>query len=179
MAQLASLAGRLAQVALVGPAIARLKRRAARTALGGALLALSGLGGLVFLLAALRTWLDGMIGPIWSPAAIGAGLLVCAGIAGLVFLKPRATKGEKAATQAEALHDTLVGPARAREDRVARHPLQSLAIALAAGFAGATLLRLRRGRRPAAPLPRDDDNGRMRDAALHATHRRKGNGLHP
>lgn len=188
MALIASLASRLAQVALVGPAIARLKRKAIRSAIGGALLALFGILGLIFLLAALRAVLEQEIGPIWAPVAIGGGLLILAGIAYLVFLKPRATETGAAATEAEAVRDRIVGPARAIEGQVAQRPLQSLAIALAVGFAGATLLRmLRGGRTPSAP--RYDGYGAapphptgaerpawMREVVLRETDRRKANG---
>lgn len=188
MALIASLASRLAQVALVGPAIARLKRKAIRSAIGGALLALFGILGLIFLLAALRAVLEQEIGPIWAPVAIGAGLLVLAGIAYLVFLKPRRAEREGATSEAEAVRDRIVGPARAIEGQVAQRPLQSIAIALAVGFAGATLLRmLRGGRTPSAP--RYDGYGAppphpmgaerpawMREVVLRETDRRKANG---
>lgn len=188
MALIASLAGRLAHVALVGPAIARLKRKAIRSAIGGGLLALFGILGLVYLLAALRAVLEREIGPVWAPVAIGGGLLVLAGIAYLVFLKPRASEGEAAATQAEAVRDRIVGPARAIEGQVAQRPLQSLAIALAVGFAGATLLRMLRGGRTSS-APRYDGYGVppphpmgaerpawMREVVLRETDRRKANG---
>lgn len=191
MALIASLAGRLAQVALVGPAIARLKRKAIRSAIGGALLALFGVLGLIFLLAALRAVLEQEIGPIWAPVAIGAGLLVLAGIAYLVFLKPRRAEREDATSEAEAVRDRIVGPARAIEGQVAQRPLQSIAIALAVGFAGATLLRMLRGGRTPSP-PRYDGYGAppphpmgaerpawMREVVLRETDRRKANGRHP
>ncbi len=191
MALIASLAGRLAQVALVGPAIARLKRKAIRSAIGGALLALFGVLGLIFLLAALRVVLEQEIGPIWAPVAIGAGLLVLAGIAYLVFLKPRRAEREDATSEAEAVRDRIVGPARAIEGQVAQRPLQSIAIALAVGFAGATLLRMLRGGRTPSP-PRYDEYGAppphpmgaerpawMREVVLRETDRRKANGRHP
>ena len=192
MPLLASLAGRFAQVALVGPAIARMKRKAARFAIGGALVALFGIIGLVFLLAALRTVLESQIGPIWAPLAIGGGLLLFAGIAYLAFLRPRASESTAAASQAEAVRDKIVGPARALEGQVAQRPLQSLAIALAVGFAGASLLRLLRGRQQPAPPPGYDGYGQaprhptaaerpawMREVVLRETDRRKGNGRHP
>lgn len=188
MALIASLASRLAQVALVGPAIARLKRKAIRSAIGGALLALFGILGLVYLLAALRTALEREIGPLWAPVAIGGGLLVLAGIAYLVFLKPRAAESDAATMQADAMRDRIVGPARAIEGQVAQRPLQSIAIALAAGFAGASLLRILRGRTP-SPTPRHDGYGQppphpmgaerpawMREVVLRETDRRKANG---
>jgi hypothetical protein len=75
---------------------------------------------------------------------------------------------------------------------VAQRPLQSLAIALAVGFAGASLLRLLRGRQQPAPPPRHDGYGQapphptaaerpawMREVVLRETDRRKGNGRHP
>ncbi len=161
-----------------------------RTAIGGALLALFGVLGLVYLLAALRTVLDGAIGPVWSPVAIGGGLVVLAGIAYLAFLQPRTSEGRAAATQVEAVRDKIVGPARVLENEVAQRPLQALAIALAVGFAGATLLRLMRGRQP--PPARFDAYGRppphlvgaerpawMREVVLRETDRRRDNGRHP
>lgn len=188
MALIASLAGRLAQVALVGPAIARLKRKVIRSAIGGALLALFGVLGLVFLLAALRTVLEREIGPVWAPVAIGGGLLALAGIAYLVFLKPRASESQAVATQADAVRDRIVGPARTIEGQVTQRPLQSIAIALAVGFAGASLLRMLRGR-TSSPPPRYDGYGQppphpmgaerpawMREVVLRETDRRKANG---
>ncbi len=192
MPLLASLAGRVAQVALVGPFIANLKRRAIRSAIGGALIALLGILGIVYLLAALRTALDTQIGPIWSPVAIGVGLFVLAGVAYLVFLRPRASEGKTTAAKADAMRDKFVGPARALEGQVAQHPLQSLALALAVGFAGASLLRLLRGRQRPAATPGYDGYGQppphprgaerpawMREVVLRETDRRKGNGRHP
>jgi len=190
MSLLTSLAGRAAQVALVGPVIARMKRRAIRAAIGGALLALFGLLGLAYLLTALRNELDRHLGSVWSPLAIGAGLLVIAGIAYLVFLKPRVSEGEAAASQAEAMRDRIVGPARKLEAQVAKSPLQSLAVALAVGFAAASLLRLLRGRQDQAARRSYDGTGApppseppppqrppwMREAVLRETERRKGNG---
>jgi hypothetical protein len=187
---LTSLAGRAAQVALVGPAIARAKRKAVRFAIGGTLLALFGVIGLVYLLAALRTVLEGQIGPIWAPLAIGGGLFVLAGIAYLAFLRPRASESAKAASQADAVRDKIVGPARMLEGQVAQRPLQSLAIALAVGFAGASLLRLLRGRESQraprtydgtgqAPPPHPSRAERpawMREVVLRETDRRKGDG---
>jgi hypothetical protein len=189
MSLLVSLAGLLAQVAMVGPAIARLKRRAIRSAIGGALIALFGILGLVYLLAALRTVLEGEIGPVWAPVAIGGGLAVLAGIAYLVFLRPRAPEGKTAAaTQADAVRDRIVGPARAIEGQIAQRPLQSIAIALAVGFAAAALLRMLRDRRPPA-APRYDGYGQrpphpsgaerpawMREVVLRETERRRANG---
>lgn len=189
MSLLTSLAGRAAQLALVGPVIARLKRRAIRAAVGGALIALFGVLGLVFLLTALRTELDRHLGAVWSPVAIGAGLLAIAGIAYLVFLKPRASEGEAAASQAEAMRDKIVEPARKLEGQVAKSPLQSLAIALAVGFAAASLLRILRGRQDQAARRGNDGTGVppsepppprrppwMREVVLRETERRKGNG---
>jgi hypothetical protein len=192
MALIASLASRLAQVALVGPAIARLKRKAIRSAIGGALIALFGILALVYLLAALRTALEREIGPLWAPVAIGGGLLVLAGIAYLAFLRPRGAEREAAASQADAMRDRIAGPARAIEGQVTQRPLQSLAIALAVGFAGATLLRMLRGGRTPSLPPRYDGYGAppphpmgaerpagMREVVLRETDRRKGNGRHP
>jgi hypothetical protein len=187
MALLASLAGRVAQIALVRPAISRMKRRAVRAAIGGALITLFGIVGLIFLLAALRTVLEREIGPIWAPVAIGGGLLVLAGIAYLVFLRTRSSEGEAAASQTEAVRDKIMGPARVLENQVAQRPLQSLAIALAIGFAGASLLRMLRGRQREEPPPRRDGYGRpphpsgaerpawMREVVLRETDRRRGN----
>jgi hypothetical protein len=188
MALFASLAGRFAQIALVGPAIARMKRNAVRDAIGGALIALFGIVGLIFLLAGLRTVLEGEIGPVWAPVAIGGGMLVLAGIAYLAFLRPRASEGKAAAIEAEAMRERIAGPARAVESQVTQRPLQSIAIALAIGFAGASLLRMLRGRRQ-APSPRYDGYGQrpphpagaerpawMREVVLRETDRRKSNG---
>jgi hypothetical protein len=190
MSLVTSLAARAAQLALVGPAIARMKKRAIRAAIGGVLIALFGLLGLVYLLMALRTELDRHLGAVWSPVAIGAGLLAIAGVAYLVFLRPRASEGEAAASQAEAMRDTIVGPARKLEGQVAKNPLQSLAVALAVGFAAASLLRLLRGRQdqaarrgydgtgvpPGEPPPPPQRPPWMREVVLRETERRKGNG---
>ncbi len=182
MALIASLAGRLAQVALVGPALARMKRKAIRTAIGGGLLVLFAILALVFLLAALRTVLEREIGPVLAPLAIGGGLLVLAGIAYLAFLRPRTTDADTPATPSELFRDRVAGPARAVEGQIAQRPLQSVAIALAVGFAGATLLRMLRGRRQS---PREDGYSRppeadipawLREAAQREAERRKANG---
>lgn len=185
MALIASLAGRLAQVALVGPALARMKRKAIRTAIGAALLALFGIFALVYLLAALRIVLEREVGPVWAPLAIGGGLLVLAGIAYLAFLRPRAAERETSAVPADLVRERIAEPARVLQGQVAQRPLQSVAIALAVGFAGATLLRLLRGRRHATPpgnfarppAPSDAEwSAWLREAVRQEAERRKANG---
>ena len=182
MALIASLAGRLAQVALVGPAIARLKRKAIRAAIGIALLALFGILGFVYLLAALRTLLEREIGPLWAPLAIAGGLLALAGIAYLAFLRPRGAESDNSASPADVVRDRMTGTARALEGQVAQRPLQSLAVALAVGFAGAMLLRLVRGRQRAArkdgpDAPSDAELAAwVREAVQREAERRKANG---
>jgi hypothetical protein len=189
MPLLASLAARAAQIAVVGPAIARLKKRAVRSLIGGALIALFGIMGFAYLIVALRNGLEQYLGPIWTPLAVGGFLLVLAGIAYLVFLKPRGSEASKAEAQASAMRDKIVAPARKLEGQVAKSPLQSLAIALAVGFAAASVLRIIRGRgqqpQPrttdgtGAPPPRPRETERpawMREVVLRETDRRRGNG---
>lgn len=191
MALLASLAGRFARVALVGPALTRLKRRAIRVAVGGALIFAFGIIGFAYLLVALRTELERHIGPIWTPLAIGAGLLVLAGIAYLVFIRPRGSEAQTAESQAAAIRDKIVGPARKLEGQVAERPLQTLALALAVGFAAASVLRMLRGRQqdagrrahdgvgdaaPSEPPPAGQRPAWMREVVLRETERRKADG---
>jgi hypothetical protein len=190
VALLASLASRLAQVAVIGPALARLKRRAVRVAIGGALIGLFGVMGFAYLIVALRNGIEPYLGPIWTPVAIGGGLLLLAGIAYLVFIRPRGAEASTAEAQAAAVRDKIVGPARKLEGQVAKSPLQSLAIALAVGFAAASLLRILRGRQQAgAPRPYDGAGLRppphpasserpawMREVVLRETERRRRNG---
>jgi hypothetical protein len=73
---------------------------------------------------------------------------------------------------------------------VAQRPLQSIAIAIAVGFAGATLLQMLRGRTQIPPSRYDgyhppphptgaERPAWMREVVLRETDRRKGNGRHP
>lgn len=186
---LASLAGRVAQLALIGPVVARLKRRATRMAIGGVLVALCGAFGLAYLIIGVRVELERFLGPLWAPLAIGAAFVVLAGIAYLILLRPRSSERASAEANAAALRDKIAGPARRLEGQVASNPLQSLAIALAVGFAAASLLRLLRGReRPAAPSspwprqprptepPRGERPPWMREVVLRETERRRTDG---
>jgi hypothetical protein len=186
---LASLAGRAAQIALIGPMVARLKRRATRMAVGGALVALFGAFGLAYLVIGLRVGLEPHLGALWTPLAIGAAFVVLAGIVYLAFLRPRAAERASVEANAAAVRDKIVAPARRLEGQVASNPLQSVAIALAVGFAAATLLRLLRGReRPAAPSspwprqpsphepPRGERPPWMREVVLRETERRRTDG---
>lgn len=189
MPLLASLAARAAQVAVVGPALARLKKRAVRAMIGGALIGLFGVMGFAYLIVALRNGVEQYLGPIWTPLAIGGFLLVLAGIAYLVFLKPRGSEASAAEAQAAAMRDKIVAPARKLEGQVAKSPLQSLAVALAVGFAAASVLRIIRGRGE-PPHPRTTDGAGMppphprgperpawmREVVLRETDRRRGNG---
>lgn len=143
---LASLVGRLAQVALIGPAVARFRRKTVRTLIGGVLIAFFGVFGLAYLLIGLRQELDWYLGPIFAPLAIGAVLFVFAGIVYLALLRPRRSDAETAARQAAAMRHKIARPARKIEEQVAGNPLQSVAAAAAVGFAAAYLLRFLRQR---------------------------------
>jgi hypothetical protein len=187
---LASLASRAAQLALIGPAIARLKRRATRMAIGGVLVAIFGAFALAYLVIGAHIALERQIGPLWAPLAIGVAFIALAAIAYLAFLRPRASESESADARAAAVRDKIAGPARRLEGQVASNPLQSLAIALAVGFAAASLLRLLRGREraaeppPSSPWPRqaagEPPRGErppwMREVVLRETERRRTNG---
>jgi hypothetical protein len=188
MPLLASLAGRAAQMALIAPALARLKRRATRTIVGGVLLLVFGGFGLAYLLIALRLELERYIGPAWTPLAIGLAFCLFAAIAYFALLRPRKSEAMSAEAQASEMRDRIVAPARRLESQVSSNPLQSVAIALAVGFAAASLLRLLRGgerRAPASPWPRRDGEAPrpeatrpawMREVVLRETDRRRANG---
>ena len=144
-----SLAGRLAQVALVAPALARMKRCAIRMSVGGALVLVFGLFGLAYLLIALRIAVEPLIGPLWTPLAIGGGLCLIAFVAYLGLVRPlRPMEKPLAASEEKAIPAALAEPMQRIETHVAKNPLQSVAIALAAGFAATMLLRLLRRPRP-------------------------------
>lgn len=182
------LAGRLAQVALVGPAMARMKRRAIRGAIGAGLVALLGTLGMVYLLIAIRVELEYQIGPLWAPVAIGGVLCLFALVAYLVFLKPRQRRQPAVAEMPSlGLPPDLAAPVQALGAQVASKPLQSIAVAVAAGFAAAMVLRMvrQRNQRKAAPqsAPPPRANGRaepegpwVREVVLRETERRRANG---
>lgn len=185
MSLLTALAGRLASVAMVGPAIARFKRRAVQVAVGGALVAVLGGLGLAYLLIALRHELERHLGPVWTPAAIGAALLVFAGIAYLAFLRPPRSAAEEAESRTEAVRENFVSPARQVEQQITQRPLASVAAAVAVGFAVASLLRSFRGRSrrdgggeaaPRASRRPDPVPDWTREVVFREADRRKGNG---
>lgn len=183
------LAGRLARIALVAPALARLKRSATRAAIGlGLVLVLGGLA-LAYLLIAVRYQLEREIGPLWTPLAIGGGLAIAALIAYFALLRPRRPREAAASAEAIGVPPELAASMRTLETKVARNPLPSIAVALAAGFAAAAVLRMLR-RRDATPPPRGADSGLgtaprtsrpeqppwMREVLLRETERRRANG---
>jgi hypothetical protein len=190
MSMFTMLAGRLAQVALVGPAVARMKRRAIRSAIGIALVGLCGTLGAIYLLAAVRFELEQYIGPLWAPVAIGGVLCLVALVAYLVLLKaPRRPQAEAAAeTSSLGLPPDLAAPIQQLGAQVSSKPLQSIALAVAAGFAAAMVLRMvrQRNQRKAAPqsaAPPPRANGRaepdgpwVREVVLRETERRRANG---
>ena len=190
MSFLFSMAGRLARLALIAPAIERMKRRAVRNAIGAGLILVLGTLGVAYLLIALRFELEGLIGPLWAPVAIGGTLCLFAGIAYLVYLRPRRPRRQPAQVHTAGLPPELSASVRVLETQVANRPLQSVAVALAVGFAAAYALRLlRKDRKPAAapppssPWPRAPDTRRegerapwMREGVLRETERRRTNG---
>jgi hypothetical protein len=190
VAFLASLASRAAQVALIGPAVARIKRRATRAAVGGVLVLVFGGFGVAYLLIALRVELERHIGPLWAPVAIGGVLCLLALVAYVALLRPRRSEHASVEAQAQAVRDRIVAPARRLEGQIVGNPLQSVALALAVGFAAASLLRmLRRDREtpaaPASPWPREQaaqprrESERppwMREVVLRETDRRRTDG---
>lgn len=189
MSFLFSMAGRLARLSLVGPAIERMKRRAVRGAIGAGLVLVLGALGVTYLLIALRFELEGLIGPLWAPVAIGGTLCVFAGIAYLVYLRPREPRRQPQQGPAIGIPPQISASVRSLETQVANRPLQSVAAALAVGFAAAYALRLlRKDRAPAAPppsspWPRATDPLReaerqawMREGMLREAERRRANG---
>ena len=184
------MAGRLARIALIAPALQRLKRNAVRTAIGIGLVAVLGGLGLTYLLIALRYQLEREIGPLWTPIAIGGALALAALIAYATMLRPRRAR-RAAASEPAGLPPELAAPLRNIESTVAKNPLPSIALALAAGFAAGAVLRMLR--RPRAGAPRGNSGygqaaphptgaerpAWMREAVLRETERRKGNGRHP
>jgi hypothetical protein len=187
------LAGRVARIALLAPALARMKRNAVRAALGIGLVALFGGLGLAYLLVALRVQLEREIGPLWAPLAIGGVLALAALVAYLALLRPRRRRAPAMTAESAGLPPELGASMRTLETKVAQNPLPSIAVALAAGFAAAALLRLLR-QRSAAPRPRADGAADTappprtsrsepppwtRETIVRETERRKGNGRAP
>jgi len=184
-----SMAGRLARLALVAPAITRMKRRAVRSTIGGALILVLGTLGFAYLLIAVRVELERHIGPLWAPVAIGGALCLFAGIAYLAYFRPRRARAQPAEAATAGLPPEVTASVRRLETQVANRPLQSVAVALAVGFAAAYALRLlRKDRTPAAPPPsspwprapeprRDGERPPwMREVVLRETDRRRTNG---
>jgi hypothetical protein len=184
------LAGRLARIALIAPALQRLKRNAVRTAIGIGLVAVLGGLGLTYLLIALRYQLEREIGPLWTPVAIGGVLALAALVAYAALLRPRRAR-RAVASEPVGLPPELAAPLRNIESTVSKNPLPSIAVALAAGFAAAAVLRMVRRPRPGAPRGNDGYNQApphpagaerpawMREVVLRETDRRRANGRSP
>ena len=111
------LAGRLARIALVAPALQRLKRNAVRTAIGIGLVAVLGGLGLTYLLIALRYQLEREIGPLWTPVAIGGVLALAALVAYAALLRPRRAR-RAVASEPVGLPPELAAPLRNIESTV-------------------------------------------------------------
>ena len=182
-----NLAARMARLAMIGPMLARMKRNATRAAIGIGLVALLGGLALTYLLIALRYQLEQEIGPLWTPLAIGGGLAALALTAYLVFLRPRRESTAERATETAGAMPDLGAPIRNLESKVSKSPLLSLAIALAGGFAAASLLRVlrprpRTGNGAAEPPGSDKEmptwmrDALLRDALRREAERRKANG---
>lgn len=165
-----------------------MKRNAVRAAIGLALVAVLGGLGLTYLLIALRHQLEREIGPLWTPLAIGGVLALTALIAYVALLRPRHAGRAAAAAPSLGMPPELAAPLRNIESTVSKNPLPSIAVALAAGFAAAAVLRIVRRQRTGAPRgngaygqPPPHPSGAerpawMREAVLRETGRRKGNG---
>jgi hypothetical protein len=147
-----SLAGRAAKVALIGPALERIKSKISRILIGGVLVGLLSLLGFIFLLAAARGGLDQLLGPTWSPLLIGVALCAAAGAMYLVFLRPRPSEEHEAKADGARIRHRFMRPARRVENEVGSRPILSTGAALVTGFAAAFLLRFlrRRSRRARA-----------------------------
>lgn len=145
MALVASLAGRLARVAMVAPAVARIKSKVARMITGGLLLVLLGSIGVIYLLAAFRVELERYLGVVWPPVIIGVLFCVFAGIAYLMFLRPRRSDARAAEAEDKKVMKRFVRPAQRVEGKIAARPWLSFGGSLATGFAAAYLLHLLRG----------------------------------
>lgn len=186
MSLILSLVGRLARVALVAPTIARVKRRAIRLAIGGAVVAILGLFCMTYLLLALRIAIEPYLGPLWSPLAIGGVLGLGALIGYFALLRPRKAREEFAGASESAIPRSLAEPVHQLETQIAKRPLISLGLALAGGFAAAMILRqLRAQRRNVAPQPSapqrtngraDPDGDWVREVVRREMDRRRTNG---
>jgi hypothetical protein len=159
MSLVTSLASRAARVALIGPAITRLKRQLVRSVVGGVLLAVLGGIGAIFLLAALRTELERHIGPTWSPLIIGVVFCIIAGVAYLSFLRPRQSDAREARAAERKAQDKFVRPTRQLEAKLSHRPWLSLAGSLGTGFVAAFLVYLLQARRRNSRVPRSSGNG--------------------
>jgi len=147
MRLVAALAGRVARVTMVGPAMARIKREIARTVVGGLLLVSLGLAGIIYLLAGLRVELERHLGPLWSPLIIGAVFCLFAGISYWMFLRQRRSDARVAEAEDKKVVSKFVRPALRVEGKIARRPWLSVGASLGTGFAAALLLQLLRGRK--------------------------------
>jgi hypothetical protein len=142
MSLVTSLASRAARVALIGPAVTRLKRKLVRSVVSGILLAVLGGIGALFLLAALRTELERHLGPTWSPLIIGVTFCLFAGITYLVFLRPRAADAREARAAERKANNDFVRPVRRFEEKLSARPWLSVAGSLGTGFLAAFLVYL-------------------------------------
>ena len=179
MGLVAALAGRVARLAMVGPAMARIKRKVVRTLVGGLLLVSLGMIGVIYLLAALRVELERHLGPLWSPLIIGTVFCLFAGISYWMFLRPRRSDARIAEAVEKKVVSKFVRPAQRVEDEIARRPWLSVGASLGTGFAAAFLLQLLRGRkrREATMLSRSEtiDQPWERQIVVRQTEPRKTN----
>jgi hypothetical protein len=158
MSLVTSLANKVARVALIGPALTRLKRNVIRSVIGGALLIVLGATGAFFLLAALRIELEHLLGSTWAALVIGVAFFLFVGIAYLAFLRPRRSDAEEARASLRRVHDKVVRPARRFEDQLGAQPWLNLAGSLGTGFVAAFLVHLLQAKRrvPLASLRSGD-----------------------
>ena len=133
MSFLTLLAKRAVNAPSIAARIDRWKQNVIRAMIGSALLALFGILSLMYLLSALRLWLERFLGYVWSPVAIGVVFFIGAAVAYLVFLRPERASNVRVKDPKNAAPAFI----SQLQEKLSSIPVAKVGIAVAGGIATA------------------------------------------